>query len=46
MLVFGGSTFKDREPNPDEFDDKCYLLTIRANSDTFILKHLPGAKLR
>ena len=46
LLIFGGSVFVDREPNPNEYDDKCYLLTIPADSDKFTLKLLPGAKLR
>jgi len=46
ILVFGGSCFKDREPNPNETDDKCYVLTIPPTGDTFTLKYLPGAKLR
>ena len=44
--MFGGTTFKDREPNLKEFDDRCYILTIPPNSKTFYFKYLPGAKLR
>ena len=46
MLVFGGSQFKDREPNEHEFSDMCLMLTIASHSDTYQLKHLPGARLR
>ena len=46
MLVFGGSKFKDREPNEDEFSDMTLMLTIPPKSSTYTLKCLPGAKMR
>lgn len=46
LLVFGGSRFKDREPNNEEYTDMCLMLTIYADSDMYELKHLPGAKLQ
>ena len=48
MLVFGGSKFKDREPNENEFTDMCLMLSIPAGRQqtTYSLKHMPGAKLR
>lgn len=45
LLVFGGSRFKDREPNGEEYSDICVLLTIHPDSDLYELKLLPGAKL-
>ena len=51
LLVFGGSSWVDREPNPNEYSDKCFVLTIDPLSEklkpgTFTLEYLPGAKLR
>ena len=50
LLIFGGTKWVDREPNPDEFNDQCLLLTIdpasSKNPNTFTLQHLPGASLR
>ena len=30
MLIFGGSKWKDREPNENEHSDRCLMLTIPA----------------
>ena len=51
LLIFGGTKWVDREPNPDEYSDQCCLLTIDPESsstgpNTFTLRHLPGATLR
>jgi len=46
MLVFGGSKFKDREPNEHEYSDMCLVLTVPAEADRFTLRYLPGARLR
>ena len=46
MLIFGGSKFKEQEPNDKEYTDKCLLLTISATANHFTLTHLPGCKLR
>ena len=46
MLVFGGSEFKAREPNSQEYSDACMLMTIAPGTQTYSLKYLPGAKLR
>ena len=46
ILIFGGSKFKDREPNFQEFNDRTFVLTIPPQGDNFHLKYLPGAKLR
>ena len=52
LLIFGGSKWVDREPNPDEYSDKCFLLTIDPDPasdtapNTFSMKYLPGASLR
>ena len=46
MLVFGGTKFKDREPNDSEFSNTCLLLSIAPDSNFYTLKYLPGAKLR
>ncbi len=46
MLVFGGTQFRDREPNDKEYTAQCFLLTIEPRSSTYQLKILPGAKLR
>lgn len=35
-----------QDPNEQEFDDKCFLLTIPPESNSYALKYLPGAKLR
>ena len=48
MLVFGGSRFKDREPNENELTDICLMLSIPAgkHQTTYSIKYMPGAKLR
>lgn len=46
MLVFGGSRWKDREPNDQEYSDLCLMLSIPPEADHYELKYLPGAKLR
>ena len=46
ILIFGGSKFKDREPNLNEYNDKTYVLTIPPEGTNFHMKYLPGAKLR
>ena len=45
MLIFGGSKWKDREPNENGYTDKCLMLTIPAGgrSNTYQLEYLPGA---
>ena len=45
FLVFGGTRFKEREPNANEYSNRCIKLTIKPNSDTYELTYLPGAKL-
>ena len=36
LLIFGGSNWIDKEPNPYEFSDQCLMLTIEAgNSSTY-----------
>ena len=45
MLIFGGSKFKEREPNENEYADKCFVLSVSPQADTYQLKYLPGAKL-
>ena len=46
MLIFGGSKFKEREPNENEYNDMCLALSISPEADKYELRHLPGAKLR
>ena len=46
LLIFGGTTFKDQEPNEREVDDKSFMLTIPPGANTYTLKYLPGAQLR
>ena len=46
ILIFGGSKFREREPNDDEYSDMCLSLTIDPVADKYELKYLPGAKLR
>ena len=34
MLIFGGSKWKDREPNENEHSDRCLLLIIPAGGSS------------
>ena len=46
MLIFGGSKFKEREPNENEYTDLCLTLRIAPQGNKYELRYLPGAKLR
>ena len=46
MLVFGGSKFVEREPNDQEYNDMCLMLTVNPSNSTYTLRHMPGAKLK
>ena len=46
MLIFGGSKFKEKEPNEDEYTDMCFALSIAPEANKYELKYLPGARLR
>ena len=46
MLIFGGSRFKEREPNENEYTDMCLTLSVSPEADKYELKYLPGARLR
>ena len=46
MLIFGGSKFKEREPNDCERSDLCLVLSIPAEADKYTLEYLPGARLK
>ena len=46
LLIFGGSKFREREPNNDYLNDMCCKLSIRPKADTYSLTYLPGARLK
>ena len=46
MLIFGGTKFKEREPNENERSDMCFVLSVMPDGANYELQYLPGAKLR